>query len=114
MNELSENLFILITAMSLLFLIGATFLEDHLKALIAAILSTAGFFSLGQLIINGKVGVFYVGSNQLQFMAIQSSTVYYLYDMLALISFFFSLYLIYQIILEIQLTKHKSAFIDQE
>lgn len=110
MNEISTTIFLFLTGMCLLFLIGSLFLEDKNYALISSILSATGFITLAQMILNGNVGVFYVTGTTLSFHPVQSTTIHYFYYAIGVISAFLTVYIIYEIIIAYFAAKNKSAF----
>lgn len=111
MNEISISLFYGLAGISLIFLLCALFLDmDKTKSLLFLIISTAGFYTSGQLMINGKVGVFYANAGTLLFNPIQSSTLYYFFLILGVSSFFLMVYSLYEIYLDYTTEKNSSAF----
>ncbi len=112
MNEITVTLFGLLAFFSLLFLIGSIYLENKLFALIFSLISTIGWITMGMEILNGKVGSYYVTNNIIAFQPIQSVTIHYFCYLLGVVSFFITIYILYDIYTSILTTKNKSALGD--
>lgn len=100
MNEISTTMFMFISGMSVIFLIGSVLLQDKIYGLISSILSAGSFFTEGMMLLSGKIGLFYLSGGVLLFNPIQSTTLHYFYYSIAGVSLIISIYLLYQIIVE--------------
>lgn len=111
MNEISVSLFYGLAGISLIFLLCALFINmDRTKSFLFLIISTVGFYSAGQLMLNGKVVIFYANGAQMLSNPVQSTTLYYFFLILGVSSFFLMLYSLYEIYLDYTTEKNSSAF----